>query len=228
MTGVSVQVLFALMGVFFMAFALALLPLLVAAAFEESWKHGAKRALLGFDADSFGASRAASEVALDGKTALSLWPHGETGTIGFGGAISRGYVGWQDYTGRATRGEFWWWYLYTLLASAIGGGLVAGLASLFGLSTNSTESSSGWGGLFVGLVAALVGAIFLSTILPTIAVMVRRLHDSGKSGWWLLLYLVPLGAIVLLVFFVTKGTVGDNRYGADRLSNAPSMESIPA
>lgn len=223
-----------LLGLFLAAFVLALLPLVAAAFFEFKWREGSRKALLGHDADSYKAAGALSRSNSSGTSGLALWPHGEAGPIGFGGSVSRAYVGWQDYKGRATRGEFWWWYLFTLLVGGIGGGLASG-ASLFVTAVSELEEVSGWARVaqVVGVtlaygVIALAAALVLSTVLPSIAVMARRLHDTNKSGWWLLLYFVPLGAIVLLVFFVTKGTVGENKYGADRLLGAPSMETISA
>lgn len=59
----------------------------------------------------------------------------------------------------------------------------------------------------------------LATLIPGIAVGVRRLHDTGKSGWYLLLGLIPcVGGIILLVFFVTAGDVGENEYGPDPIA----------
>ena len=58
--------------------------------------------------------------------------------------------------------------------------------------------------------------LILGLIVPNIAVSVRRLHDTDRSGWWMLIVLVPLiGGITLLVFFVLEGTRGDNRFGSD-------------
>ena len=55
-------------------------------------------------------------------------------------------------------------------------------------------------------------------MLPHLAVMVRRLHDTGRSGWWYWIALIPLiGAILLLVWFCSRGTVGSNQYGSDPL-----------
>jgi uncharacterized membrane protein YhaH (DUF805 family) len=70
-------------------------------------------------------------------------------------------------------------------------------------------------------VPALVGIYYLATLLPTLAVTFRRLHDMDRSGWWVCIQLVPiLGAIVLLVFLVTDGTKGDNRFGPDPKARA--------
>ena len=51
-------------------------------------------------------------------------------------------------------------------------------------------------------------------IVPSVAVAIRRLHDTDKSGWWLLIGLIPFGGIVLLVFYILEGTNGPNNYGA--------------
>jgi uncharacterized membrane protein YhaH (DUF805 family) len=70
-----------------------------------------------------------------------------------------------------------------------------------------------------GQPVSILGALFsLAVLLPTIAVGVRRLHDIDRTGWWYLLILIPvLGALVLLFFFVQRGTVGANRFGPDPL-----------
>lgn len=97
---------------------------------------------------------------------------------------------YAGFTGRARRSEYWFWYLATFvayLAAVI-------LDSIIGIP------------LFVVVVA-------LGAIVPTIAVGIRRLHDTDKSGWFLLIGLIPLiGAIVLIVFFVTDSGP-DNQYG---------------
>ncbi|MGZ6826370.1 MAG: DUF805 domain-containing protein [Mycobacteriales bacterium] len=103
-------------------------------------------------------------------------------------AVLGNYAG---FSGRARRSEYWFWALALLVA-----------------------------GIVVGIVDAAIGSpvlgylLDLAVLVPSLAVGVRRLHDTGKSGWWLLIGLVPLaGAIVLLVFFVTDSYPGDNQYG---------------
>jgi len=68
---------------------------------------------------------------------------------------------------------------------------------------------------------ALMGIYSLATLIPVTAVIVRRLHDTDRSGWWCFIQLVPiLGVIVLLVFLATDGTKGDNRFGPDPKARA--------
>lgn len=107
---------------------------------------------------------------------------------------------YADFNGRARRSEYWWYYLLTII--------------LFTVMT-LVEGAFGLGGTVgpYGLLTMLLG---LALLVPSPAAGVRRLHDTGRSGWWLLIALVPLiGAIVLLIFFVLNGEPGDNAYGPD-------------
>ncbi|MFY1670896.1 DUF805 domain-containing protein [Plantactinospora sp. WMMB334] len=107
------------------------------------------------------------------------------------------YVG---FSGRARRAEYWWFFLFSLLVGIVTSILDSALGTDF-------EGASGSGGL-LNLIATL------ALVLPSLAVGVRRLHDTDRSGWWILIGLIPLvGAIVLLVFFVLDGTPGPNRFG---------------
>ncbi|MEO7236923.1 MAG: DUF805 domain-containing protein [Lapillicoccus sp.] len=100
------------------------------------------------------------------------------------------YVG---FSGRARRSEFWYFYLFTIILSVI--------ASV--LQRLLSDSSSGF----------ITGIAALAIILPSLAVGVRRLHDTSRSGWWLLIGLIPIiGTIVLIVFYV-QDSHGDNQYG---------------
>ena len=101
---------------------------------------------------------------------------------------------YATFSGRARRKEYWFFVLFIIIISVVLG-LVEGLI--------------GTGGL--------LGIVFtLGTLIPSIAVGVRRLHDTDRSGWWLLIALVPvIGAIVLIVFYCLDGTAGANRFGAD-------------
>ena len=107
---------------------------------------------------------------------------------------------YAQFSGRARRAEYWWFYLLLII------GLVVALI---------LESLLGFGGS-VGPYGLLSGLFGLAMLVPSLAAGVRRLHDTDRSGWWLLIAFIPLiGAIVLLVFYVSEGTRGDNRFGPD-------------
>lgn len=124
--------------------------------------------------------------------------------MGFGEAIQSGFRNYVGFNGRAARSEYWYWVLF---------------AFLIGIAANIADWSLGGGMSTVGILGAIVG---LALLLPNIAVAIRRLHDRDKSGWWLLLVLIPLiGAIILIVWFVVRGTAGANRFGPDPLQVQP-------
>lgn len=101
------------------------------------------------------------------------------------------------FEGRARRSEYWWFYLAYAIVSSVLSGLSQTLAGT-GMGT---------------AVSVLSGIIGLACLVPTIAVTTRRLHDTGKSGWWQLLYLTCIGGIVILIFCAMDSQPGDNQYG---------------
>lgn len=102
------------------------------------------------------------------------------------------------FTGRARRKEYWFFVLFNVI--------IAIALTVVDMSTGLYDEV-----YEVGLLSSLYS---LAVLLPSIAVSVRRLHDIGRTGWWLLIAFIPLiGAIVLLVFAVLDSTPGDNQYG---------------
>lgn len=111
--------------------------------------------------------------------------------MGFAEAVKSGLSQYAGFSGRARRSEYWWFQLFFLLVLAVAAGVDAA----------------------VGTEAVLFAVAFLALMLPTLAVSVRRLHDTGRSGWFYLLNWVPIvGPILLLVWFVTDSHP-DNQYG---------------
>jgi len=105
--------------------------------------------------------------------------------IGFTDAIRRGFQQYAVFSGRASRAEYWWWSLMVVLLELI----IGASDPLWTLAT-------------------------LVLLVPTLAVSVRRLHDTGRSGWTLLLFFIPLvGWIILIVFLVGASETIANRYG---------------
>lgn len=118
--------------------------------------------------------------------------------MGFVEAIQSGFKNYVKLTGRATRSEYWWWVLFQFLVVIV--------PAILGMN----ESANGQPGLWTMLQLL----ISLALLLPSLAVTIRRLHDTNRSGWWLLIGLIPLvGGIALLVFYCLKGTEGPNKYG---------------
>ena len=102
------------------------------------------------------------------------------------------------YSGRSRRKEYWFFVLFVVVISTVLT-IIDGLIGAYDRSTG------------VGLLSAIFS---LAILIPSISVSVRRLHDIDRTGWWVLISLVPLvGWIVLLVFHVQDSTPGTNRYG---------------
>ena len=121
---------------------------------------------------------------------------------------------YATFSGRASRSEYWYFTLLNILVSW--GAILAGIAigSIIG-STNSGSEGLALGagaGYMIGLIIASIYG--LAVLIPGLAVTVRRLHDTGRGGGWIFIYLVPIvGPIVLLVFLVTGSEEETNRFG---------------
>jgi uncharacterized membrane protein YhaH (DUF805 family) len=127
--------------------------------------------------------------------------------MSFGDAVRTCLRKYGSFEGRATRSEFWWFYLFTILVS-----LVIYVPVVFiGIVAGNGDSGM-LNGLWVIFMVLWV-IVLLALVVPLIAVGCRRLHDRGQSGWLQLLLLVPCGNLVLLVFWALEGTPGDNAYG---------------
>jgi uncharacterized membrane protein YhaH (DUF805 family) len=115
--------------------------------------------------------------------------------------VRAGFRNYFRFSGRASRPEFWWWLLFAVLAALI---VVAMDGTVFGESMLLT--------LFV----------WLALVLPSISVAIRRFHDTGRSGWWMLLSFIPgIGSLVLLVLCLGEGISGENEYGP------PPQQQVP-
>jgi uncharacterized membrane protein YhaH (DUF805 family) len=126
--------------------------------------------------------------------------------MNFAEAIKSGFSNYVNFSDRAARSELWWWFLFVSLVTVA----TAAIDMVMGV----TLTYPIWA---------------LATILPNLSIQVRRLHDTDRSGWFILLSLIPLvGAIILLIWYCTKGTEGANRFGPDRLAALGALSPRPA
>ena len=113
--------------------------------------------------------------------------------MNFSQSISTCFAKYATFSGRAGRSEFWWFYLFILLM--------------------------GWGASVVGAVVlgelgGFISLMFnLAVIVPSLAVTVRRLHDTGRSGWWILITITIIGLIPYIIWLASTGNPGENAYG---------------
>ena len=127
--------------------------------------------------------------------------------IGFLGAIKRGFKKYATFSGRASRSEYWWWYLFTFLVY-----LVLGVPLyVLGIAT-SRDGGRTPGTLAIPLLILLT-VFALGIIVPSLALTVRRLHDAGYSGLLALLLFIPyLGGLVMLIFALLPSSPAGAKY----------------
>jgi len=124
---------------------------------------------------------------------------------------------YATFQGRATRSEFWYFQLVNFLITLII------YVPIIILSLNHIDDS----------IIIFLGALFLlytlGTFLPQLGVMVRRLHDTGRSGWWYFINIIPFGSIVFLIFLTQNSKRGSNEYGENpKEQNNISNQSSPS
>ena len=145
---------------------------------------------------------------------------------------------YADFSGRSRRKEFWSFALLNLIVSAVllGPIYVSMIGSMAALQDGTLDPAAAEAAMATGgitMVLAVLGGIWgLATLIPNIAVSVRRLHDRDMSGWWYLgfivLAIIPLvglvAAIAYLVLMFLEGTKGPNRFGPDPKNPAGTPE----
>lgn len=116
--------------------------------------------------------------------------------VSFSQAVRMAFDSYCRFQGRSSRSEYWWWVLFC----SILGFCIGIVESILGFSMTAVQATS--------------GILSLVLLLPGLGLSVRRLHDIGKSGWWILLGLIPMvGAIVLIIWFARNSQMQDNQYG---------------
>ncbi len=123
--------------------------------------------------------------------------------MGFTEAVKSVFSNYTNFSGRARRSEYWYFVLFNMLINFV-------LSTLMALGGGYSDEMSA----FAMIIAGLMSIYGLVAIIPGIAVSIRRLHDTGRSGWNLLWGFVPLiGSIIVLIFMATDSVQGENQYG---------------
>ena len=138
---------------------------------------------------------------------VNLVPRKEVTAMTFTEAIRNVYSHYATFKGRASRSEFWKFVIFVAIVTIV---LYLPL-----ITTGGSTGEVGSGLSTLVTVSLLAGGIFtLVTLLPYLSVLVRRLHDTNRSGWWYWIALVPfVGGVILLVLLALPTTPGDNRFG---------------
>jgi uncharacterized membrane protein YhaH (DUF805 family) len=138
--------------------------------------------------------------------------------VGFGEAIRYGLRNWLVYRGRASRSAYWWFTLFVVIVEFVFDLIVTGLAAAPASRVTTVL-------LALAVLADAVAVVCLG--MAGLALLVRRIHDIGRPGWWVLVGLVPIaGAIILLVFALCEGTPGPNRYDLGAADAAAPAQPI--
>jgi uncharacterized membrane protein YhaH (DUF805 family) len=126
----------------------------------------------------------------------------------FSEAVKSGFDHYTTFEGRAHKAAFWWWFLFQLLVY-IGAEIIDAIL-----------------GTPIFWIIAVLGLL-----LPNLSVSIRRLHDTNRTGWWILIGLIPIvGFIVLLIFYLQQSDPGVNDYGppmAEGTTDPPVASGIP-
>jgi uncharacterized membrane protein YhaH (DUF805 family) len=125
--------------------------------------------------------------------------------MSFAEAVKTCLSKYATFAGRARRSEYWWFVLFNVIVSIVA-------AIIDGAAGTDLENSS------TGVVGGIVA---LALILPSLAVTARRLHDTGRSGWWILIGIIPLIGAIILIVFACQDSDGVNQYGPNPKFDQP-------
>ena len=131
--------------------------------------------------------------------------------MNFTDAVKAYFLKWNDFRSRSSRSDYWWATLFVTLASFPVGFIIGFVIGILFLTAGFSETTME---IVVGIVMLPI-QIFI--IIASTCLVIRRLHDVDKSGWWYLIIFTIIGIIPLLIWYCSKGTDGDNRFGKDPL-----------
>lgn len=139
------------------------------------------------NAVNFGSTALVREGAPSSTTFAYTSAAASSEQMTFSKSISTCMGKFVDFHGRASRSEYWWFYLFTIILS--------------------------WGSLIVDQTGIISGVVNLALLLPAISAAARRLHDTDRSAWWMLISFTVVGLVPLIIWLASRGTERPNEYG---------------
>ena len=131
--------------------------------------------------------------------------------MNFTDAVKAYFLKWNDFRSRSSSSEYWWATLFLTIASFPVGYIIGFVIAILFFTAGFSETTME----IVVVIVMLPIQIFF--IIASTCLVIRRLHDVDKSGWWYLIIFTIIGIIPLLIWYCSKGTNGDNRFGKDPL-----------
>ena len=131
--------------------------------------------------------------------------------MSFTNAVKAYFLKWNDFRSRSSRSEYWWATLFVTLAGFPLGFIVGFVIGFLSVTAGFSETT------MENVLAIVILPVQIFIIISSTCLVIRRLHDVDRSGWWYLIIFTIVGMIPLLIWYCTKGTEGDNRFGKDPL-----------
>jgi uncharacterized membrane protein YhaH (DUF805 family) len=131
--------------------------------------------------------------------------------MSFTNAVKAYFLKWNDFRSRSSRSEYWWATLFVTLAGFPLGFIVGFVIGFLSVTAGFSETT------MENVLAIVILPVQIFIIIASTCLVIRRLHDVDRSGWWYLIIFTIVGMIPLLIWYCTKGTEGDNRFGKDPL-----------
>jgi uncharacterized membrane protein YhaH (DUF805 family) len=135
--------------------------------------------------------------------------------MSFPQAVKSVLTQYAGFSGRARRSEYWWFSLFHGIVALVVMTCAVSIALITSFPATDPPTEAEAAALGTAMVASILmtDLVLLTLFLPGLAVIIRRLHDTGRSGWFYLISLIPFGGIVLLVFMCDDSNRGPNQYG---------------
>jgi uncharacterized membrane protein YhaH (DUF805 family) len=131
--------------------------------------------------------------------------------MSFTNAVKAYFLKWNDFRSRSSRSEYWWATLFVTLAGFPLGFIVGFVIGFLSVTAGFSETT------MENVLVIIMLPVQIFIIIASTCLVIRRLHDVDRSGWWYLIIFTIVGMIPLFIWYCTRGTDGDNRFGKDPL-----------